>query len=113
MGLIKDKYSVLKIVLTVLIYGFVAMMTLFCIFMQLIYGVKFAFETQVGWIQAYWVAMFIEFVPMSLMRIILSWLLPDYWLWGVMLLIAVSIVWFGTQCEEILTDPLHQLYVCE
>merc|ERR1719174_288153 len=110
---VKAKFTVAKILLVGLIYSVVAVFTLFCIGLQLIFGVKFDFEMQLMWIQAYWMAMFLELVPMSLLRIMISWLLPPYWLWLVIIPLAIGIVAFGTQCEEILTDPLHRTLVCE
>lgn len=113
LNLVKGKFLVAKYFLVVLIYSVVAFWTALCILMQLIYGYKFDFQTQMGWIQAYWIAMFLEVVPLSFIKIILGWLLPKYWSLGIIIVFALSVAWFGTQCEEILTDPYHQLLVCE
>jgi len=110
---VKDKFCVAKYFLVGLIYLVIAFLTVMCILMQLLIGIYFDFETELRWVQAYWLAMFIETVPLSFTKIIFSWLLPKFWLWGFVIVLGGSVVWFGTQCEEILTDRMHQIYVCE
>ena len=81
--------------------------------MQLILGVKFDQESQYGWITATWIAMFIDNVPMALYLIAMQWILPDYWNYFALVIVGGIVVWFGTECENILTDPVQALVVCE
>merc|ERR1711907_210154 len=94
----------LRILLVALVYSVLIFITLLCIFINLIFGIKFTQEQQLKWVWATFLATFLDWVLYSTSKIVFEWLLPPYVTEVLFILCVVGVVVFGYFCGDIV-DP--------
>merc|ERR1712032_1440869 len=86
------------------VYIVILFLTLLCLYINLIFGIKFSLDQQYKWVMATYVATFMDWIVYSTSKIVLQWLLPPYVTEVLFVFCVVGVVAFGMFCGEIL-DP--------
>jgi len=91
-----------RYILIGIVYSVILFLTLFCIYLNLIFGIKFTLEEQYAWVTATYLATFLDWVVYSTSKIILQWLLPPYVTECFFVLCVAGVVLFGVFCGQIM-----------
>merc|ERR1712100_924349 len=91
-----------RVVLITLVYAVIIFLTLLCMYINLIFGIKFTKEQQYDWVSTTYVALCLDWVVYSTSKIVLQWLLPPYVTEVLFVGCVVGVVSFGLVCQEIM-----------
>lgn len=84
------------------VYIVIVFLTLLCLYINLIFGIKFTKEQQYDWVSTTYVALCLDWVVYSTSKIVLQWLLPPYVTEVLFVGCVVGVVSFGLVCQEIM-----------
>jgi hypothetical protein len=100
-----------RILLVTLVYTAISFLTLFSIFINLIFGIKFDVEKQHKWVVVTYLAIFLDWVVYSSSKIVLEWLLPPYVTECVFVICCASVLLFGYFCGDITEGETSSLSI--
>merc|ERR1712100_86092 len=101
-----------RVVLITLVYAVIIFLTLLCMYINLIFGIKFTKDEQAVWVWATYIGLFLDWGVYSTSKIVLQWLLPPYITEVLFLLLVVGFVALGVFCEEVM-DPVKRPWTAD
>merc|ERR1712070_96657 len=93
-----------RLILVTFCYAVIIFLTGLCMYINLIFGVKFTKEQQTAWVTATYIGLLLDWGVYSTSQIILQWLLPQYITEILFIFFIGGILAFGVFCGEIM-DP--------
>merc|ERR1712032_1510239 len=85
----------LRVALVALVYIVILFLTALCIYINLIFGIKFTVDKQHNWVLTTYLAILLDWDVYSSSKIVLEWLLPPYVTECFFALCCGSILLFG------------------
>merc|ERR1712037_662872 len=93
-----------RILLITIVYVVLFFLTLFCIYLNLIFGIKFDVDKQHKWVTVTYLAIFLDWIVYSSSKIVLEWLLPPYVTECFFAGCCGLVLLFGIFCGDIVED---------